>query len=145
MDCFQHTYAVFQLGQSLPQYSLEYEEANTYSNLMPDRWRWLNLLFLNFGYHNAHHRLIHCPWYLLPQLDTELYESEHQQHVTLNHLVKNYHQFRIHRLFHGGETVIEMDKGLDLEQFSGGIGVSFLILREPLDWLKLKNSAVQST
>jgi len=112
---------------------------------MPDRWRWLNLLFLNFGYHNAHHRLIHCPWYLLPQLDTELYESEHQQHVTLNHLVKNYHQFRIHRLFHGGETVIEMDKGLDLEQFSGGIGVSFLILREPLDWLKLKNSAVQST
>lgn len=112
---------------------------------MPARWRWLNLLFLNFGYHNAHHRVIHCPWYLLPQLDAELYESKYRQHVTIDRLVKNYHQFRIHRLFHGGGTVVDTDKGLNFKQFSGGVGVSFLILREPLDWLKLENSAVQIT
>ncbi|MBW4661889.1 MAG: fatty acid desaturase [Drouetiella hepatica Uher 2000/2452] len=142
MDCFQHTYAVFQLGQSIPQYNLDYEEANTFSNLMPDRWRWLNLLFLNFGYHNAHHRLIHCPWYLLPQLDAELYNSEYRQRVTLNRLVRNYHQFRIHRLFHGGGAVADISTGLNLEQFSGGVGVSFLVLREPLDWLKLNPETV---
>ncbi len=142
MDCFQHTYAVFELGQSLPQYNLEYEETNTYSNLMPGRWRWLNLLFLNFGYHNAHHRLINCPWYLLPQLDAELYKQSDKQHVTLDRLVKNYHRFRVHRLFHGQGTVSGIDE-LNLDQFSGGIGVSFLVLSEPLDWLNLKNSTVQ--
>ncbi|MDX2215574.1 MAG: fatty acid desaturase [Oculatellaceae cyanobacterium bins.114] len=140
MDCFQHTYAVFQLGQSLPQYSLEYEEANTYSNVILGRWRWLNLLFLNFGYHNAHHRVIHCPWYLLPQLDAELYLPGDRQHITLDRLIKNYHQFRIHRLFRGGGTVIDTNDGLNLDQFAGGVGVSFLILREPLDWLKLNVS-----
>lgn len=142
MDCFQHTYAVFQLGQAIPQYNLNYEETNTYSNLMPERWRWLNLLLLNFGYHNAHHRVIHCPWYLLPQLDAELYHSEYRQHVTLDRLVKNYHQFRIHRLFHGGGTVVNVGKELNLDQFSGAVGVSFLVLREPLDWLKLNAKTV---
>ncbi|MBD2463543.1 fatty acid desaturase [Oscillatoria sp. FACHB-1407] len=145
MDCFQHTYAVFQLGQSLPQYSLEYEESNTYSNLMPDRWRWLNLLFLNFGYHNAHHRVIHCPWYLLPQLDAELYPSDYRQHITLDRFVKNYHQFRIHRLFNNGGTVIDSEQGLDLDSFVGAVGVSFLILREPLEWLNLTVSTAQPT
>jgi fatty acid desaturase len=115
VDCFQHTYTVFQLDQTLPQYSLEYEEANTYSNLVSYRWRWLNLLFLNFGYHNAHHRVIHCPWYLLPQLDAELYTSGYRQRVTLNRLVNNYHRFRIARLFNKQSVVIDTDDGLNLE------------------------------
>ena len=137
MDCFQHTYAVFQLGQSLPHYSLDYEEANTYSNIMPRRWPWLNLLFLNFGYHNAHHRIIQCPWYLLPQLDAELYQPGYPQRVTLDRFVQNYHRFRIDRLFEGAGTVVDGAKELNVDTFYGAVGVSFLVLRDPLDWLKI--------
>lgn len=140
MDCFQHTYEVFQIGQPLPQYSLDYEEANTYSNVLPIGLTWLNVLFLNFGYHNAHHHVIQCPWYLLPQLDAELYQAGYRQRVTLNRFIKNYHQFRVHRLFSKEGHVTEADGELNLDTFYGAIGVSFLVLREPLDWLQLKNS-----
>ncbi len=143
IDSFQHTYTVFQLGQKIPQYSLEHEETNTYSNLVSYRWRWLNLLLLNFGYHNAHHRVIHCPWYLLPQLDAELYPPDYRQHISLNRLIKNYHQFRIYRLFNGQGSVADSPEGLNLENFVGGIGVSFLILREPLEWLKITAIATE--
>ena len=139
MDCFQHTYEVFQIGQPLPNYSLDYEEANTYSNLISNRWQWLNLLFLNFGYHNAHHRVIQCPWYLLPQLDAELYQPGYRQHVTLDRFIKNYHRFRILRLFAGEGTVVDTAEGLNLDTFYGAIGVSFLLLREPLDWLGISS------
>ena len=33
----------------------EYEQMNTYSNVTSLRHPWLNLLLLNFPYHNAHH------------------------------------------------------------------------------------------
>ncbi|NJN88405.1 MAG: fatty acid desaturase [Leptolyngbyaceae cyanobacterium SL_7_1] len=145
IDCFQHTYAVFQLGQTLPQYSLEYEEANTYSNLILGRWQWLNLVFFNFGYHNAHHRVISCPWYLLPQLDAELYPASDRQHISLGQLVGNYHRFRIDRLFDGYGKVINTDAGVNLDEFVGGIGVSFLILREPLSWLKVPTAIAQQS
>ena len=139
MDCFQHTYTVVQMGQPLPKYSPEYEERNTYSNVVLGRWRWLNLLFLNFGYHNAHHQVIHCPWHLLPQLDTALYPTGYQQRVSLGSLVKNYHRFRMRRVFGEKSNVVETADGLDFESFYGDLGVSFLVLREPLDWLKLKS------
>jgi len=140
IDCFQHTYTVFQLGQSLPQYSLEHEEKHTFSNLISQRWSWLNLLLLNFSYHNAHHRVIRCPWYLLPKLDAELYPREYRQYVTLGKLMRNYHRFRVHRLFNDQGDVIDTENGLNLDNFVGAIGVSFLFSREPLEWLKLPNS-----
>ncbi|MEL6160852.1 MAG: fatty acid desaturase [Cyanobacteria bacterium J06627_32] len=137
IDCFQHTFEVLKLGQPMPKYTAEYEELNTYSNIFPGRWPWLNLFFLNFGYHNAHHQITYCPWYLLPQLDSELYPSGYRQYVTLNRLVCLYHQHRVKRLFSGEGHVQDTSDGLSLEGFYGAIGVSFLVLREPLDWLKL--------
>ena len=135
VDCFQHTYKVFQFGQKIPQFSLEYEEANTFSNVISVRWRWLNLLLLNFGYHNAHHRVMRCPWYLLPKLDAQLYPDNYRQRVTLPQLVRNYHRFRIERLFNGQGSVSSGETGLELSDFVGGVGVSFLVLREPLSWI----------
>ncbi|MEO1394374.1 MAG: fatty acid desaturase [Cyanobacteria bacterium J06634_5] len=140
MDCFQHTYNVVQLGQPMPKYSPEYEERNTYSNLVVGNSRWVNLLFLNFGYHNAHHHVMYCPWYLLPQLDAEIYSAQCAQFVSLGSLVKNYHQFRMQRLFGQKSDVVETEDGLNFDGFYGDIGVSFLVLREPLDWLKIKTS-----
>jgi fatty acid desaturase len=140
IDCFQHTYEVFCLDQDIPPFDLAYEETNTFSNLISIRFPWLNLLLLNFGYHNAHHRVMRCPWYLLPQLDSELYPRNYPQYVTLPQLVKNFHQFRVVRLFQGQGLVVATDTGLDLEQFVGAVGVSFLVSREPMEWLKLPES-----
>ncbi len=140
IDCFQHTFEVLQLGQPMPKFSAEYEELNTYSNVVSVRWPWLNLLFLNFGYHNAHHQIIYCPWYLLPQLDAELYQPGYRQVVPLGRLVKLYHRYRTQRLFSDEGHVEDTETGLNLEGFYGAIGVSFLVLREPLDWLKLKTA-----
>jgi len=137
MDCFQHTYPVFQLGQEIPRFSLAHEEANTFSNLLSPRWKWLNLLFLNFGYHNAHHRVVRCPWYLLPKLDAELYPRDYRQYLTLAQLIGNYHRFRIYRLFNGQGEVSDSPNGVEISRFAGGVGVSFLILRDPLDWLEV--------
>lgn len=138
IDCFQHTFEVLQLGQPMPKFSAEYEETNTYSNVVSMKWPGLNLLFLNFGYHNAHHQMIYCPWYLLPQLDAELYQPGYRQVVTLGRLVKLYHRYRVQRLFSDEGHVQDTEAGLSLEGFYGAIGVSFLVLREPLDWLKLE-------
>lgn len=136
LDCFQHTYTVFRWGDTVPPYDLEHEEVNTFSNILSKRHPWLNLIFLNFGYHNAHHRVVRCPWYRLPQLHAELYPDPYRQEVTLPMLLRNYHRYRIRRLFGGqGEVGDRPDGTIDIQHFVGGIGVSFLILREPLDWL----------
>jgi fatty acid desaturase len=140
VDCFQHTYEVFRLDQEIPSFDLSYEEAHTFSNLVSMRLPWLNLLLLNFGYHNAHHRVMRCPWYLLPQLDAELYPRDYSQYVTLPQLVQNFHRFRIDRLFQGQGLVTVTESGLNLEQFVGAVGVSFLVSREPMDWLNLPDS-----
>ena len=144
IDCFQHTFEVLQLGQPMPKYSAEYEETNTYSNILSNQWPWLNLFFLNFGYHNAHHQIIYCPWYLLPQLDSELYKPGYRQVVTLGRLVKLYHRYRVHRLFSDEGHVQDTETGLNLAGFYGAVGVSFLVLREPLDWLTLKSPKNES-
>lgn len=139
IDCFQHTYPVFQLDQKIPAFSLEHEEINTYSNLVSLGWPGLNLLLLNFSYHNAHHRVIHCPWYLLPQLNAELYPTDYCQQIPLTQLIGNYHRFRILRLFNRQAIPHATNENFDLAQFVGSVGVSFLILREPLHWLKVKS------
>ena len=51
--------------------------------------------------------------------------------------MKLYHRYRVHRLFSGEGHVQDTEDGLNLEGFYGAIGVSFLVLREPLDWLKV--------
>ncbi|MGB3494401.1 MAG: fatty acid desaturase [Elainellaceae cyanobacterium] len=131
LDCFQHTYTVFRWDEPLPNYDLQHEEVNTFSNILSQRHPLLNLIFLNFGYHNAHHRVVRCPWYLLPQLDAELYDRDYRQTVTLPRLVGNYHRFRVTRLFEGQGAVVDAPEGsLDLNQFVGAVGVSFLVQRE---------------
>ena len=59
-DCFQHTYDAYPiLGDApIPNDKVRdraYEQANTYSDVVSVDARWLNLIWLNFGFHNAHH------------------------------------------------------------------------------------------
>jgi fatty acid desaturase len=128
LDAFQHTYEVFPIGVPLPKRDHAHEQANTFSNLLSKRYRWLNLLFLNFGYHNAHHELMKCPWHSLPELDQALYTGAEVQYVTLPQLVANYHRFRLSRIFDGQGQAVDQQGNLQLETFYGGTEVSFLVV-----------------
>jgi fatty acid desaturase len=130
MDAFQHTYDVFP-SHSLdpappdPRRTRQYEYENTYSNLVTIRWRWLNLLVLNFPYHNAHHARVGVPWYRLPALHRQLYGDQDAQVIPCRELIVNYHRYRVVR-------VMAEDYGAVLAGsrraagFVGAVGVSFL-------------------
>jgi fatty acid desaturase len=128
MDAFQHTYEVFPVGTPLPERDRTHEQANTFSTLLSLRHRWINLLLLNFGYHNAHHDVMKCPWHSLHELDRDLFTGQETHYVPLSHLLANYHRFRITRIFAGqGEARTEQGDYTP-DQFYGAIGVSFLVL-----------------
>lgn len=140
LEGFQHTYTAFPMNGKVTKYSLEHEEANTYSMVLSRRCPWLGLLlFLNNNYHNSHHRLMSCPWYLLPKLDAELYSRNYQQYVPALKLLGNYFRYRTRCLLQGQGTVARTETGLDLSNFLGTTGMSFMILRKPFDWLKLSS------
>jgi hypothetical protein len=136
VDAFQHTYDSLPVGEPIPEHcknaSLEaarhYEQANTFSNIISVRHPWLNLLLLNFGYHNAHHEVIKCPWYHLPALNHVLYSGQVHHYITLFELVGNYHRFRVSRIFTGQGQVVDRDNHRQLGTFYGAIEVSFLVV-----------------
>jgi fatty acid desaturase len=136
MDAFQHTYEALPVGISLPkefrdvspEEASAYEQANTFSNIISQRYPWLNLILLNFGYHNAHHADMKCPWYALPQLDQKLYSNYQSHYITLLSLVGNYHRFRVSRIFTGQGEIITQNDDHHLEKFYGAVEVSFLVV-----------------
>jgi fatty acid desaturase len=130
MDAFQHTYEVF-ASHSLeaapldPRRDLRYEYENTYSNLVAERWRWMNLLVLNFPYHNAHHVRPSVPWYRLPALHRSLYGEKDPQVITCRHLVGSYHRHRVARVMAENYGSVSAT-GNRADGFLGAVGVSFL-------------------
>lgn len=128
MDAFQHTYEAFPYGTTLPKRDRQYEQDNTFSNLVSRRYTVLNLLFLNFGYHNAHHAVMTCPWYQLPELDRQLPQSDPTCYIPLRQQLSLYHRHRITRLLKGqGSPSLEAG-ALSFEPFYGAGDVSFLTL-----------------
>jgi fatty acid desaturase len=99
-DAYQHTYdafAVLEEGE-IPADKLrdrDYEQTNTYSNLVSLAHPWLNLLLLNFSYHNAHHERPIEPWHELPRLHAELFPPHYIQLIPMSELLKGYHRDRI--------------------------------------------------
>lgn len=130
MDAFQHTYEVFashSLDAALPdpRRDLRFEYENTYSNLLAERWRWLNLLVLNFPYHNAHHVRPGVPWYRLPALHRSLYAEKDRQVITCRELLGSFHRHRVARVM--AENYGTVSGGGDRAgDFLGAVGVSFL-------------------
>lgn len=129
-DAYQHTYDAFAVLEEgdIPADKLRdraYEQENTFSNLVSLRWPWLNLLVLNFTYHNAHHDKPVAPWYRLPALHAELYREGYRQIVPMRELVGSFHRYRLRRVTdddygHFGEGP-QRAAG-----FYGAVGVSFL-------------------
>lgn len=129
MDAHQHTYEIFETldqkrGEEAKRFDAAYEERNTFSNVISTNYPWLNLLVLNFGYHNAHHRKPIMPWYRLPGLHQELYAADSRQILPFVNLLKAYHEYRVPRILNEDEgDVTGLEKG---RRFVGVNGVSFL-------------------
>lgn len=129
-DAFQHTYEVFPIGAPLPKRDRAHEQANTFSTLFSQKYGWLNLLLLNFGYHNAHHEVMKCPWHSLPTLDRDLFSGQELHYVPLWQLLANYHRFRLTRMFSGQGQAIDDRGNPTPDQFYGAVGVSFLVVTD---------------
>jgi fatty acid desaturase len=130
MDAFQHTYEVYasaslEAAAPDPRRDLRYEYENTYSNLLSGRLRWLNVLVLNFPYHNAHHVRPNAPWYRLPALHRSLYGANDPQVITCRELAASFHRHRVARVLaeNYGSVAAAGDRA---GGFLGAIGVSFL-------------------
>lgn len=130
MDAFQHTYEIFETlegerGEEARRYDRQYEHANTYSNLISTKYPWLNLLVLNFCYHNAHHFKQAVPWYRLPALHDELYGNDDSQLIPFRNQLWSYHTHRMERIDNDVDErpATGVGKG---RQFIGVDGVNFL-------------------
>jgi fatty acid desaturase len=131
MDAFQHTYDVY-VSRTLaaatpdPSRDLQYEYENTYSNLVAEHPWWLNLLVLNFSYHNAHHVRPAEPWYRLPALHRSLYgPGRDRQVIPCRELLASFHRYRVERVLAADYGRVA-PTGNRAEAFKGAVGVSFL-------------------
>lgn len=130
MDAFQHTYELFETLESQPgpearHFDAAFEFSHTYTNLHSVNYPWLNLITLNFGYHNAHHEKPTQPWHSLPALHEKLFDQNLSQLIPFHNQLSCYRRFRLQRLTN--EDPIDFDvihnQGAD---FIGVDGVSFL-------------------
>jgi fatty acid desaturase len=135
-DCFQHTYIAYPIldDTPLPKEMVrdrEYEQANTYSDVVgvPSGLgnNLLNMLWLNFGFHNAHHERPTVPWYRLPAYHRELYPADYAQVVTVGELLRSFHVNRVKRILADDYGVVA-PVGVPgrADTFVGAVGVSFL-------------------
>jgi fatty acid desaturase len=132
-DAFQHTYDVFLESEIVltggkvndgKVRNRAYEQANTYSNLVSIKYPWLNLLLLNFAYHNAHHEAPLVPWFALPALHKKMFgNTTHLPVIPMSKLLSAYHRHRVTRLQSDNYGTISNDSA---DAFIGAAGVSFL-------------------
>ncbi len=131
IDAYQHTYEAYNIkdcekAPGIENRDREYEHQNTYSNLISTRYPWLNLLTLNFVYHNAHHAKIGAPWYELASLHETLYgPGDSQQVLPVRTLFENFHKYRVERVMSPDYRMPAQTSG-DAKEFIGAVGVSFL-------------------
>jgi len=131
-DCFQHTYDAYPILDDTPipkdkVRDRAYEQANTFSDVVSLDAKWLNLVWLNFGFHNAHHERPTAPWYRLPAFHRELYPDDYAQVVTVRELLRSFHINRVKRVLasnYGG--VMPPGTPGRADGFLGAVGVSFL-------------------
>ena len=110
---------------------LIWEQEHTFSPMISWRYPFLNLLVLNFGYHNAHHARPTTPWYELPALHKKLFGDSSENIIKLWPQLVMYHRYRTYRIFHdapGLEVVSGKAflKAAQQAQLTGGNAASFL-------------------
>jgi fatty acid desaturase len=128
-DAFHHTYEQFFVAAGAFTHARRpdraYERANTFSNLISERHPWLNLLTLNFGYHNAHHERPGEPWFRLPAVHRELFEERPRALLPMRELFRTFHRNRLRRVLDDDYGAVAEGPGR-ADDFVGAHGVSFL-------------------
>jgi len=130
-DAYQHTYdafAVLEGNVAIPDDKVRdraYEQRNTYSNLVSVNFPALNLLLLNFSYHNAHHDRPIEPWYRLPRAHRQLYGDDDSQVIPMSRLLSGFHRHRVKRLLSADYGSMDVTRK-QVDDFYGAVGVSFL-------------------
>ncbi|HEX7812053.1 MAG TPA: fatty acid desaturase [Burkholderiales bacterium] len=128
-DAFHHTFDQYFVDAQTPVpmngRDRNFEQANTYSNVVSVRHPWLNLLTLNFGYHNAHHERAATPWYALPALNRELFSAAPRELLPLPELLRTHHRNRLKRVLDDDYGGVGSGPGR-ADGFIGAHGVSFL-------------------
>lgn len=130
-DAFQHTYELTVSLESRPvaprqRPDRQYEHDNTYSNLLSARHAWLNLLALNFVYHNVHHASPGCPWYRLPVEHARQFGADQTQVLPFKHLLVAFHRHRLRRVTGDDYGTVDTCSPDKARAFTGADGVSFL-------------------
>ena len=102
-DSVQHDYpyntTLFETSQAPHKGDAEWEQEHTFSNTLSLRFPKLNLLVLNFGYHNAHHANMNLPFYKLPALHAELSGNDAAYVIPFAAQLKLYHKNRVSRIY----------------------------------------------
>ncbi len=102
MDALQHDYpynaTLFEIGNAPHKGDTDWEQEHTFSVPHSLRYPWLNLLTLNFGYHNAHHYDMNVPFYRLPELLEQLTGNDPARVIPFAAQLKLYHRNRVRRV-----------------------------------------------
>ena len=100
VDAFQHDFHEIRLDSTAAQERRKqpYELAHTFNAPLAGLI-WDRLVLLNFVYHRAHHVIMTCPWYLLPQLHRKLFAvTDPSYDLSLRTVLAYYHRYRVVRL-----------------------------------------------
>jgi fatty acid desaturase len=126
-DAFQHTYENYALADvdHAPRRDRDYERAHTYSNAIAPHHPWVDLLILNFGYHNAHHEKMGVPWHRLPALHRQLFSDAGPEFLPASELLRTFHRNRVRRIWDEEYGAVGVGPGR-ADRFVGAHGVSFL-------------------
>jgi fatty acid desaturase len=136
MDALQHNYGIVLAADNRSDHSgllkrrgdRHYEQSHTFSNPVSIRYPWLNLITLNFGYHNAHHTKPTVPWHELPKLHEALYGGEAGFVIPFGKQLSSFHKGRVARVF-GDSAETEGNRfaqNLRNGRAVGASGISFL-------------------
>jgi acyl-lipid omega-6 desaturase (Delta-12 desaturase) len=128
MDSLQHNYGVVLALAGDPELTKhrgdrDYEESHTFSNLVSIRHPWLNLLTLNFGYHNAHHTRPTTPWHALPKLHQALYGNDASVVIPFRKQLSSFHKGRVARVF-GDDSEAQGNRFAQRLQDGSAVGIS---------------------
>jgi acyl-lipid omega-6 desaturase (Delta-12 desaturase) len=131
MDCYQHNYeVVFTLDEEGAEFphrgDAVFEQSNTYSNLLSHRYPLINLLVLNFCYHNAHHQKPTLGWYRLPALHAEMFAGREPQSLYFRDEVRSFHKHRVARIHAEEYGADEVRSSLQAGKAVGVDALSFL-------------------
>ena len=135
MDSLQHDYAyhtnLFGGVVSEHKGDREWEQQHTFSNFISHRYPALNVLVLNFCYHNAHHAKPTTPWFDLPRVHRELVGDSAEKIIPLKPQLLIYHRNRCQRVAFDDPELLDVS-GQDFLHaaqralVSGGNAASFL-------------------